>query len=397
MRWTERERKIQRILSKKILSPSHEFDHLKRVSEYSFELARRYKGRRDIVVAAALLHDISRSDKKYRGAESAKRAATLARSILVRCGYKRGEIELISRCIAEHDQPSFKSALLESRILKDADFLDGFGARGIFRGVMYAGETGGGLADVLRRLGKTGRRRLDGLEFIESRRLGWRLHRLTELFLVELEDVVNLNEVSYSGKFIVIEGISGSGKDTQAKLLAEFISESGKKVKVVNHPTVFLKKLWRQWRTEVDDRFSELFLLLADRSRMVKETIIPQLQKGKVVISTRSQISAQVYQKVEDVHFEYYRYLFSFEPVADLYLYLDVSAKEALKRADKRVSKGIEKNRGFFGKEQEKQRKLYRRVLSNYPNVKIINANDSVDEVATGIQKAMNKSGILFN
>ncbi|OGU64955.1 MAG: dTMP kinase [Ignavibacteria bacterium RBG_16_36_9] len=395
MMWTKREHKIFKILRKKNLSPSHEFDHLKRVANFCFDLAKRYYARREIVVAAALLHDLGRSDPKHRGAKSAAKGVELAKPVLVKCDYSLDEITLITNCIAQHDQPKLRSKLLEARILKDADFLDGFGARGILRGIMYAGETGGSVAEVMNRLSKKGRSRLDGLEFLESKRLGWRMHRLTEAFIDELKIIRELKEVSYSGKLIVFEGISGSGKDTQAVLLEKYLKSKTIPVKVVNHPTSFLKKLWTIWREEVDDRVSELFLLLADRTRMVKDEILPALQKGMVVISTRSQISSQVYQHSDEYPNSFYRYLFSFEPIADLYLYLDLTAKEALRRTDERVTKGVEKNRGFFGKKQEEQRKRYEIILRNYPNVVRVDANGNIQAIAESIKLLIEKTGIL--
>lgn len=391
MRWKKREKLLIRELQKIKLSPSHEFDHLKRVSQICLKLVKKYSSDRNVLIASALLHDLARSDKRFRGARSASKGAKLAKPILKQCGYSKDEIKLVCQCIAEHDQPELKSKLLEARILKDADFLDGFGARSILRSVMYAGETGGGIIEAITRMKDKGRKRLEGLEFIESKRLGWRMHRLTEVFLSELEKIPSFENVSYPGKLIVIEGISGSGKDTQAKLLANHLRKRQIKVEIVNHPTPFLKKLWRQWRTQVDDRFSELFLLLADRSRMVKDVVLPELKKGKVVISTRSQISAQVYQRVEKYSSAFYRFCFAFEPVADLYLFLDISAKEALRRTDERVKKGVEKDRGFFGKNQEHQKELYNKILKNYPNVKRVNGDGTVRIVANRVEKAVDK------
>lgn len=51
----------------------------------------------------------------------------------------------------------------------------------------------------------------------------------------------------YPGKFIVLEGIEGSGKTTQAKLLADELTKSGKKVLLTREPTdnLFFGKLAR--------------------------------------------------------------------------------------------------------------------------------------------------------
>ena len=38
------------------------------------------------------------------------------------------------------------------------------------------------------------------------------------------------------GKFIVIDGLDGSGKETQANLLARHLTEKGMKVRVISFP-----------------------------------------------------------------------------------------------------------------------------------------------------------------
>jgi len=381
MKFNTREKKLLQLIKQQSLSNSHKFDHLNRVVEYAIELGRIYKGRREILVAAGLLHDLGRGKIKYRGKKSAEIGAELAVSILKKAGYVSKDIDVICQIIAEHDQPEFHSRLIESRILKDADYLDGFGGRGIMRSIMYAGETGGGIDEAVNRLRKKGRARLKGLELLESKRLGWKLYRFTELFLTEFEKIESLKSVTYSGKFIVLEGISGSGKDTQAELLLKYFENKGKQVLLVNHPTMFLKKLWRLWRLEADDRLSEAFLMMADRVRMVRTEILSALNKGMIVISTRSSVSAQVYQREKGITAEFYRYCFKFEPIADLLIYLDLSAEEALKRTDSRVKMKKEKDRGFFGKKQERQQKLFKKILKNYPNVVKVKAEGLADQV----------------
>ncbi len=379
MRFSAREKKIIKLLEKQHLSASHRLDHLKKVSEFGVWLAKKYEASRDVVVAASLLHDLGRSDLKLRGKATALKASRLAVPMLKKCGYEMYEIKSITQAIAEHDQPKFRSKLVESRILKDCDYLDGFGARGILRCIMYAGETGGGISEALHRLGVKARQRIRGLEFRESKRLAWKLHRMTEVFLDELVKVGNLQDEDYEGKLIVLEGISGCGKDTQAKLLMEYLSRgnnSEDEIVLVNHPSDFMKKnVWRPWRKLVDDRASEMFFMMAERVRVTRDTILPALKAGKTVISTRSSISCWAYQA--DVWFVpgFVRYGFSFEPVADLVVYLDVGLKNALQRTDKRVKRGIEKDRGFFGSKQREQKVRFEKSLKYYPNVVRVDAN----------------------
>lgn len=100
--------------------------------------------------------------------------------------------------------------------------------------------------------------------------------------------------------FITFEGIDGSGKTTQIKLLAEKLS--GTPHLVTREPGGF--PMGRQIRelllhgsnmVPLCDA-SELFLMLADRAQHVTEVIRPALAEGKTVISDRYIDSTLVYQ-----------------------------------------------------------------------------------------------------
>lgn len=378
---TDRQQTLLSAVESSPQSPSHTREHLLEVAWYGAWLCELYQGRPEVVIAAAIVHDIGRQDPKLRGSASAKAAAKVAPTLLAQSGYSDEEIAVITQCVAEHDDPNLHSALLESRILKDADYLAGFGATGILRSLVYAGETGGGMSEAIDRLQRKTPQRLQGLEFPESRRLGWQKHRLTELFLSELTSDPNLENVSYPGKFIVLEGISGSGKDTQGLLLEKYFQSQGRDVLFINHPTPLLKQVWREWKKEVKHEMSDVFMLLADRVRMVRDEVLPALKAGKIVISSRSSVSAQAYQPSPDFSDALYRYCFQFEPVADALLYLDITPEAALKRVDQRVESGQEQSRGFFGQAQTTQYQLYAEVLRYYPQVFTINADQPESEV----------------
>jgi dTMP kinase len=391
VKFDSKEKRLIQLIKQIELSPSHYFDHLNRVAEYAVQLTKLYGGDRKIVVAAALLHDLGRSDPKNRGKRSAEEGARLARPLLKKAGYSVKEIKFISRCIAEHDQPKFKSDLLESRVLKDADFLDGFGARGVMRSIMYTVETDGDLRELKKRLREKMRARLKGLDFEASRRLGWGLHRLAEAFLAELGELPDLTSVAYGGEFVVVEGISGSGKDTQVNMLADYLKRKGKEVKVVNHPTNTLKRVWRQWRQVTDDRLSEFFLILADRVQVIRKEILPALKRRQVVISSRCLVSTQVYQWIKGYSETFCRYCLALEPVADLLVYLDIEVDEALKRVDERVVGGTEKDRGFFGQKQVEQARRFKQILAAYPNVVKVNAAGSKEEIHERVKACVKK------
>ena len=101
--------------------------------------------------------------------------------------------------------------------------------------------------------------------------------------------------------FLVFEGVDGSGKSTQARLLADRIRrERRKKVLLVREPGA--TRLGEKVRAIVlhskEDLApeTELFLFMAARSHLVRTRILPALRRGEVVISDRFLWSSAVYQ-----------------------------------------------------------------------------------------------------
>ncbi len=101
--------------------------------------------------------------------------------------------------------------------------------------------------------------------------------------------------------FITFEGVEGSGKSTQAKLLAEFISQLGHKVTLTREPGwgqlgELIRKVILDNRDLELDAFAELCLFCADRAQHVRDFIRPKLEAGEIVICDRYYDSTVVYQ-----------------------------------------------------------------------------------------------------
>lgn len=103
------------------------------------------------------------------------------------------------------------------------------------------------------------------------------------------------------GLFLAFEGVEGSGKSTQATLLAERLAERGLKVRHAREPGS--TPLGERIRALVlDERnlgipaWSELFLMLAARAAFVEQVVIPALAEGTVVIADRFELSTLAYQ-----------------------------------------------------------------------------------------------------
>ena len=101
--------------------------------------------------------------------------------------------------------------------------------------------------------------------------------------------------------FITFEGIEGSGKSTQAKLLAELLIKMGHKATITREPGwgklgALIRRAILDERDLDLDPFSELCLFCADRAQHVRDFIKPRLQEGEIVICDRYFDSTVVYQ-----------------------------------------------------------------------------------------------------
>ena len=101
--------------------------------------------------------------------------------------------------------------------------------------------------------------------------------------------------------FITFEGVEGSGKSTQAKLLAEHLIQQGHKVTLTREPGwgqlgELIRKVILDNRELELDAFSELCLFCADRAQHVRDFLKPKLNDGEIVICDRYFDSTVVYQ-----------------------------------------------------------------------------------------------------
>jgi uncharacterized protein len=123
--------------------PSHDFGHIQRVLKNVEYLAEKEHADLDVLVPAALFHDVinyPKNDPRAAKAseESADWTAELLRSIPE---YPQEKLDAVHDAIAKC---SFRKGivpdLLESKILQDADMLESTGAISVYRCFAYAGN-----------------------------------------------------------------------------------------------------------------------------------------------------------------------------------------------------------------------------------------------------------------
>jgi dTMP kinase len=102
-----------------------------------------------------------------------------------------------------------------------------------------------------------------------------------------------------AGIFVVLEGVEGSGKSTQAKLLARWLTETGVAHRVTREPggTPVGEEIRRVLLHGGDmPALTELLLYLAARAALVEQVVRPALEAGEVVIADRYELSTFAYQ-----------------------------------------------------------------------------------------------------
>ncbi|MEX1048205.1 MAG: dTMP kinase [Akkermansiaceae bacterium] len=191
-----------------------------------------------------------------------------------------------------------------------------------------------------------------------------------------------------SGLFIVIEGIDGTGKSTQAARLGEWFRSQGREVVLSREPTdqPWGRKLRESAATGRLSPEDELEYFLKDRRQHVEELIAPSLAAGKVVILDRYYFSTMAYQGLRGFDpAEIRRKNEAFAPRPDLLLILDLDVDTALQRI------GV---RGDTANEFEKRDSLIRcreifLSLRDETFVRVISTAGTPDEVAAEIREAV--------
>lgn len=193
--------------------------------------------------------------------------------------------------------------------------------------------------------------------------------------------------------FIVLEGIDGAGKSTQAKMLAKWFENKGYEVVLTKEPTdtAFGKLIRRLVLTGGKEgiidgarisKEAEALLFAADRAEHVKKLIEPSLKAGKVVISDRYFYSSLAYQWARGLDLEWLINLNAFAPRADLVILLDLPVKESIKRINGRSI------RSEFDKIVELQKKVrenYLKLAEKFEEIRIINALAPVEDIHNDI------------
>ena len=161
------------------------------------------------------------------------------------------------------------------------------------------------------------------------------------------------------GLFITFEGIEGCGKSTQARMLKEFLINEGKSVFLTREPGgPKIAEEIREMLLSVNNKEmlpqTEVLLYMASRSQHTGEWIIPELEKGNIVISDRYYDSTFAYQgaarKIDGKLIDTIRRYATFGLVPDLTFLVDLPEEIGLSRILKKDADRLEQESMKFHK-----------------------------------------------
>jgi dTMP kinase len=189
------------------------------------------------------------------------------------------------------------------------------------------------------------------------------------------------------GIFIVVEGLDGSGKTTQANLLARKLSENHK-VFCTAEPSqgkigTFIREgcLYEEKRLPIE---AEALLFAADRIEHMQKEISPALAEDKIVICDRYIYSSLAYQGSTGLSLDWINTINARALQPDFSLFIDVSPELVLERLHRKksVMETLET--------QQKVRKIYMKfvekgelILINGEKPKDIVANEIFSEISS--------------
>jgi len=194
-------------------------------------------------------------------------------------------------------------------------------------------------------------------------------------------------------RFISFEGIDGSGKSTQARLLAERLRATGREVVLTREPggspgaeeirALLLRGAADRWSAE-----TEILLFTAARRDHLERTIRPALGRGATVVTDRFADSTRVYQGItrgdlRGIVDRLHALMIGVEP--DLTFVIDIPPETGLARAAAR-SDGEQRFEGMGLAMQRAMRAGFLALARDFPDrVRIIDGDRAPEAIAAEI------------
>jgi dTMP kinase len=189
------------------------------------------------------------------------------------------------------------------------------------------------------------------------------------------------------GVFICLEGLDGCGKTTQAKLLVRRLKRSCDAFYTAEPSRGNIGRFIKKHCLHGGKRSSgvvEALLFAADRFDHVENTVLPALNKGRVVVSDRYVYSSLAYQGTTGLELEWIQKINEHAVRPDLAIFIDVEPETVVQRLKpkKSVMENLET--------QKKVREVYMKFVEKGELVRV-DGNRSKGEVAADLAAVVRK------
>lgn len=207
------------------------------------------------------------------------------------------------------------------------------------------------------------------------------------------------------GRFIAIEGPDGSGKTSIIQALRQKLEQDGLEVVTTREPGGSpIAEQIRQVILDVDnhamDVRTEALLYAASRRQHLVETILPNVQAGKLVISDRFVMSSLAYQGMArgiglDPVWAINQFAIDGQ-MPDLTLLVDVPAEVGLERIQ--AAKG-QRQYDRLDRESlafhQRVRQTYLDLAQDWANLEILDGQKSIEAVSQECYDILQKRGMI--
>lgn len=190
--------------------------------------------------------------------------------------------------------------------------------------------------------------------------------------------------------FITFEGLDFCGKSTQVNLLKKYFEDKNKAVKLIREPGgVKISEKIRDILLDIkNDEMvfeTELLLFSASRAQLVRETILPFLDKGDIVISDRfhdSSIAYQGYGRGINPNFVIDLQNFAIgSAIPEITFFIDIPIEEVLKRKGNISESELDRIEVSQNNFYEKVREGYKLLAANEERFLTLDGLMSIEEI----------------
>jgi len=209
-------------------------------------------------------------------------------------------------------------------------------------------------------------------------------------------------------KFIVFEGIDGSGKSTLIQHLTQKLDSLEQKITVTREPggtplSEEIREMIIRVNGETPSPRTELLLYQAARAQHVDKVIKPSLEKGEWVICDRFTASSLAFQAggrlLNEANIEWLNDFATNGLAPDLTILLDLSIDQAKKRRSQRYNNSDEEEDRFEREKDEFHERVrlhYLKQAENFPQSWVVlDASHSPDELFASLFKIIEEKSWL--